>query len=128
MEVLEHTVKPWVKANYEDHGIPYVWQQDGAPGHYGQETQDWCAENFQDFWPRDMWPPGAPDLAPLDYFAWPNQQEKACCKYHKSVPALKASVEAAWADLSGEQIRKACASFPRRLQRCVDASGGIIEW
>ena len=32
IEVLEFTVKPWIKANYEDLGIQYVWQQDGAPG------------------------------------------------------------------------------------------------
>ena len=34
MEVLEQTVLPWIKSNYESKGIPYVWQQDGAPGNH----------------------------------------------------------------------------------------------
>ena len=76
----------------------------------------------------DMWPPGSPDLAPLDYFGWPHILDTPpFSKSHSSVPALKASVETEWAKMSGEQIRKACSSFPRRLQKCVNASGGIIE-
>ena len=99
-----------------------------APGHYGSATQDWCAEHFQDFWPMDMWMPGSPDLAPLDYFAWPHVLDSPrFSKMQSSVPALKVSVESEWAKMSPEMIRKACASFPRRLQKCVRAKGGIIE-
>ena len=62
IRVLEEVVWPWIKTNYADQDIAYVWQQDGAPAHTGSTTQEWLEENAEDFFPKDMWPPSSPDL------------------------------------------------------------------
>lgn len=84
----------------------------GAPAHYGDDTQAWCMQNLDDFWPRDMVPPSSPDLTPLDFHIWSHILEKACRRSYPSVPTLKAAVESEWAKMPAEQIRKACASVP----------------
>ena len=32
IHVMETKVYPWIKANYEDRDLAYLWTQDGAPG------------------------------------------------------------------------------------------------
>ncbi|CAF4345681.1 unnamed protein product [Didymodactylos carnosus] len=51
-------------------GSDFIFQQDGAPAHRDQMTQQWCEENFPDYWTKDRWPPYSPDLNPLDYCIW----------------------------------------------------------
>ena len=81
-QVLETVVYPWVRENYEDANICYLFQQvvskpvnkfesnflmflsfkDGAPPHTGDRAQELCEELFQDYVPKDSWPPSSPDL------------------------------------------------------------------
>jgi hypothetical protein len=42
----------------------YVFQQNGAPAHNSKTTQEWCRENFPEFWPKEVWPPSSPVLTP----------------------------------------------------------------
>ena len=65
IEVMDTVVIPWIKKTYEDKGVVYCFQQDGAPCHTGALTQAFCEENLQDFWPKDLWPPSTPDGNPL---------------------------------------------------------------
>ena len=55
-------VKVWIDDTYGD--TPVCWQQDGAPSHVSDDTQEWMDENFCEYWNREDWPPYSPDLNP----------------------------------------------------------------
>ena len=43
-----------------------IFQQDGARAHTSKKTQEWLGENFQNFWPKGIWPANSPDLSPIE--------------------------------------------------------------
>ena len=51
-----------------------IFQQDGAPPHWGLCVHQFLNETFSDRWiGRDeliSWPPRSPDITPLDFFLW----------------------------------------------------------
>ena len=51
-----------------------IFQQDGAPPHWGLRIRQFLNETFSDRWiERDgpiSWPPRSPDISPLDFFLW----------------------------------------------------------
>ena len=67
------------------------------------------------------------DLNPLDFAFWSYVQDRACPVAHSNVSALKASITRAWNSMSEEFIKKACATFPQRLNEVIAAQGGSIK-
>ena len=65
LDFLENQVKPWVEKTFP--GTPVCFTQDGAPAHTARIVQEWCKNNFDHFWTKEMWPPSSPDLNPLDF-------------------------------------------------------------
>ncbi len=63
--MLEETVAPWLTKTYG--GVPYIFQQDGAPSHTAKIVQAFCQQAFPHFWNKQMWPPSSPDLNPTDF-------------------------------------------------------------
>ena len=51
-----------------------IFQQDGAPSHWGLHVREFLNETFPNRWiGRDgpiPWPPRSPDITPLDFFLW----------------------------------------------------------
>ena len=45
----------------------YVFQQDGALSHTSRASQDYLAENMNQFIKKDEWPPQSADYNPMDY-------------------------------------------------------------
>ena len=105
----------------------FTFQQDGAPSHTSNRTQEWCRANFPNFWSKDLWPPSSPDLNPMDFSVWSMLESKACCSSHDMIGSLKKSLMKAWAKISQEKLRVAVESFRGRLQQVIDAKGGHIE-
>ena len=66
--VLGTVVKPWI--DRIRNGRPYIFQQDSAPLHKAQTTQNWLAEHFYDHITLNLWPPSSPDLHLLNYYVW----------------------------------------------------------
>jgi hypothetical protein len=48
----------------------YVFQQDSAPAHPVQTTQQYLKETMAKFWTLMDWPLYSPDLNPLDFSVW----------------------------------------------------------
>ena len=48
-----------MKKHFKDH--PFTFQQDGAPSHTANRTQDCCENHFLAFWRKELWPPSSPD-------------------------------------------------------------------
>ena len=57
LHALAHVVKPWIERITG--GADYVFQQDSAPAHTANRTQEWCQQNLHMTWPKDLWPPPA---------------------------------------------------------------------
>ena len=55
-----------MKKHFKDR--PFTFQQDDAPSHTANKTQDWCERQFYSFWKKKLWPLSSPDLNPLDFF------------------------------------------------------------
>lgn len=124
-DLLRRHVVPWLKRAYPDGN--YVFQQDGAPCHTANSTQQFLEENMANYWPPTLWPPYSPDLNPMDYSVWSVLETKACSSTQPDVAALKASIRRQWAALPAPYVRRACASFRRRLELCIAADGGYFE-
>jgi inhibitor of nuclear factor kappa-B kinase subunit alpha len=125
LRLLSDFFLPWVKKNYPKGN--YVFQQDGAPAHTANRTQEWLATNLAEFWPKDLWPPSSPDLNPLDYSIWGVLEAKACKTSHNSVDDLKASIVRAWRGLSKDYVVKTCRVFRTRLERVIEQEGGLFK-
>ena len=124
-DLLRRHVVPWLQRAYPDGN--YVFQQDGAPCHTANSTKQFLEENMENYWPPSFWPPYSPDLNPMDYSVWSVLETKACCTTKPNVEALKASIRRQWAALPTSYVRRACASFRRRLELCIAADGGYFE-
>ena len=99
----------------------------GAPCHTSAAAQEWLEENMEDYWTPDMWPPGSPDLAPLDYAVWGYLLWKMGPSPFPSVPVMKQAVDNAWEELTSDYVTKVCGAFRKKLVKVVAAQGGIIE-
>ncbi len=125
--LIAHKVFPALDPTY---GVGnWIWTQDGAPCHMSKATQRYLERRLESegFWSKECWPPNSPNLNPLDFYVWGAVESKACATYHSSVDALKASVEEKWANMSADMLKKVCSKFRSRLERCVEAEGGVFE-
>ena len=124
-QILQQKLVPWTAEHFGDQ--KFTFQQDSAPAHKARNVQDWCKGNFPDFITSQQWPPYSPDLNPMDFSIWGILEAKACAKPHKSLEALRRSLNAAWETLPLETVCKAVDQFPKRLKSCINVQGGYIE-
>ncbi len=126
-QILGHVVFPALDLHFGAGN--YTFTQDGAPSHTSKSTQKYLKGRLGSsrFWSKALWPPSSPNLNPLDYYAWQHVQSKACRNSHSNIADLKASVDAVWAALTKDEIRKACNAFRTRIKACIAAKGGVFE-
>ena len=84
----------------------WCFQQDSAPAHKANETQEKLSEECPNFITRDEWLPNSPDLNPLNYSVWSILEERACAKPHDNVKSLKRVLKKAWKEISVEILAK----------------------
>ena len=125
IEILKDKIYPWVLSIYGKE--LFVFQQDRAPSHTAQKTQEWLTINFSGFWNKSIWPPCSPDLNLMDYSIWSVLESKACAKPHQNVVQLKQSLKKAWASIPLETIVSACSDFQHCLCEVVTNKGSYIE-
>jgi hypothetical protein len=89
-------------------------------------TQEWCAQNLPFFWEKEVWPPSSPDLNPLDFLVWGVTERDVNRSPHNTKQSLITSIMKVFADLSREDVRRACSRFRSRLEEVVEARGDFI--
>ena len=124
LDVMNNVVKPW--RDEVACGRPYIWQKDGAPAYNSKRTQDWCRENLPFFWEKEIWPPSSPDCNPLDYFVWGVAERDVNRSPHNTKQSLITSINEVFANMSRENVIKACSRFRSRLEEVVEAEGDFI--
>ncbi len=124
-KTLHDKVLPWTRSHFGRR--PWTFQQDSAPAHRAQSTQNWLRDHVPDFITAKQWPPSSPDLNPLDFSIWSLLEAKACAKPHTSIESLKKALTKAWTEISPSVLEKVVDSFKKRVQQCIDAEGGHFE-
>ena len=70
LDVLTEYLSP----KLEQSQLQGIFQQEGAPPHWGIEVCQFLNKTFSDRWiGRDgpiPWPPRSPDITPLNFFLW----------------------------------------------------------
>ena len=98
------------------HGQNWSFQQDSAPAHKPQATQQWQDTNVPDFISTRDWSSASPNLNCLDLKLWSNLQEMACKRRHPNIESLKRSLRKAGADFLTDVLRNSIDGWPQRLK------------
>jgi len=76
LDILELYVAPQL----EEFHSWIIFQQNGAPPHWGSDVRRFLDPTFPNRWiGRDgptLWPPRSPDITPLDFFLWQYVKDK----------------------------------------------------
>jgi len=123
--ILEGVVKPWTLMHPPHTNFDF--QQDGAPSHMANMTQDWLRDNLPGFIEKTAWPPSSLDLNPLDFSLWSILESKVCASPHRNLDSLKRDLQREWERIPGDILRKSTNSFYSRLLLCIKAKGGHFE-
>ena len=104
----------------------FIFQQDGAPAHTAQQTQDWLQQQCAEFIKKDEWPPNSPDLNPLDYFVWSAmlQSYEQVSPKPTTVAELSTVLQDIFTNLHQQSIDNAILSLRKRVKACIQAEGG----
>jgi hypothetical protein len=79
-DLLQKHAVPWIQRAYPNSN---VFQQDSAPAHIAQTTQQYLKETMAEFWTPANWSPYLPDLNLLEHL-----QEKVQATPYTSLAAL----------------------------------------
>lgn len=126
---IEHVLKNHLLVNakrmYQDEY--YCFQQDSAPSHKANVTQDWCKENLTDFIPANEWPSSSPDLNPLDFCIWGYMLSKIGSTAGMTLESFKAHLIKIWDEIPLEVVRASCDNFFVRMKKVIAARGERFE-
>ena len=73
------------------------------------------------------WPPRSPDLTPMDYILWGYIKSKVYVRNYENLDDLKASVSAAFKEVSREMLISTMANFSKRLKKVIKVQDRHIE-
>lgn len=125
LHMLTHEVMPLLQQNQSFQQM--IWQQDGAPAHYGLTVRQYLDEHFHGRWigrqgPID-WPPRSPDLTPMDFAVWGIVKERVYSRKPKNINELKDFIQEELQGFPQDLCERICYSVPTRLQKCAFVEG-----
>ena len=119
-EIITPVIIPFVQEN----GL--VLQQDNARPHTSSVAKNALADNNVEFL---QWPARSPDLSPIEHI-WDVIQRKLNIDYPPSVnlDQLAQRVQTAWNEIEQSSIQHLIKSVPKRLEECMQRSGGHTHY
>jgi len=85
-----------------------IFQQDGAPPHWGSDVRQFLDATFLNRWTgRDgptPWPPRSPDITPLDLFLWGYVKDKVFSTPVPDITNLKAKITDIFATMTEDML------------------------
>jgi len=128
--MLNDSIIPQLEAHSDFRTM--IWQQDGAPPHYGQIVRDYLDDTFVQWIGRRgtvEWPPRSPDLTPCDFSLWGIMKDRVYAQNPRDLDHLKSLIEEQFRCLNDdiELCQSICRSVADRCQMCMDAQGKQFE-
>ena len=110
-------------------------EKDGAPPHWAKSVREWMNVHLTDRWigrgtandKHIPWPPRSLDLTPMDYFLWAYINSKVYAQNYENFDDLKASVTAAFQEVSRKILSSTMANFVKRLKKVSKVQGYHID-
>jgi hypothetical protein len=125
------TRKLYVTSQSEEFQPWIIFQQDGAPLHWGSHVRRFFYATFPNRWiGRDgptPWPPRSPDISPLDLFLWGYVKDKVFSIPVPDITNLKARVTDAFATITEDMLENTWRETDYRLDVLRATKGAYIE-
>ena len=121
IKLLDDNLLPDCRTLYPDND--FIFQQDGTPSHTSRITQEHLDANTPEFIGKDDWTPQSPDLNPMDYHFWDSLSEKV----YEGHSTKFTEIQQCWERIPQEGIRKAIASWKKRVRAVYRENGGPID-
>ena len=109
-----------------------IWQQDGAPAHYGQVVRNYLDDTFLQWIGRRgtlEWPPRSPYLTPCDFSLWGIIKDRVYAQKPRAFNHLKILIKEEFTSLNDNiELRQTiCRSVANRSQMCISSEGKQFE-
>ena len=108
-----------------------MFQQDGAPPHWGSEVHRLLDATFPNRWTgRDgptSWPPRSPDITSLDFFSWGYVKDKVFSTPLPDITNTKARTTDAFATITEEMLENTWREIDFRLDVLRATKGAHVE-
>ena len=101
-------------------------QQDGATAHTGRRSQQWCEDHLHAFIPKDRWPPGSPELNPLDYSTWDTINKNIDYGKVHTRNDLKTAIIESCREVQVDYLQRTIDSFLKRVYAVEQSKGEVI--
>ena len=108
-----------------------IFQQDGAPPHWGLHVRGFLNQTFPDRWiGRDgpiPWPPRSPDITPLDFFLWGYVKDIVYRTKIRDITDLKQRITDAIATIDEAMLQRTWQEIEYRLDVLRATNGAHVE-
>ena len=108
-----------------------MFQQDGAPPHWGLIVRDFLNETFANRWigrnGRTPWPPRSPDITPLDFFLWGYVKDGVYTTPVRDVETLQSRIIEVLATVNEEMLENTWREIEYRLDILRATNGAHVE-
>jgi hypothetical protein len=132
LELLRENIVPAI-ARVVEEGPQFepIFQQDGAPPHFGRAVRAYLDAQFPQRWigrrgPKE-WPPRSPDLTPLDFFLWGHLKSVVNEPPPENLAVLRTRILNECQKITPQQLRNVRRSFEARLYYCQEVGGSQFE-
>ena len=127
LDMLKHYVVPQL----EEFQPRVVFQQDGAPPHWGLIVRDFLNETFPNRWigrnGPAPWPPRSPDITPLDFFLWGYVKDRVYRTPVLDVETLQSRIIEVLATVNEEMLENTWREIEYRLDILRATNGAYVE-
>lgn len=119
--ILEEAMIPTMSALYPD---GYVFQQDNAPCHKSGKAAAWFGNSGINVL---RWPANSPDLSIIEN-VWGWMKNELSMMTECNEEEWETRIINLWDNLSHDYLKSLFDSIPERINRCIAAKGGYIDY
>ena len=127
LDMLKHYVVPQL----EEFQPRVVFQQDGAPPHWGLIVCDFVNETFPNRWigrnGPTPWPPRSPDITPLDFFLWGYVKDRVYRTPVRDVETLQSRIIEVLSTVNEEMLENTWREIEYHLDILRATNGAHVE-
>lgn len=108
-----------------------MFQQDGAPPHWGLRVREFLNETFPGRWIGRggpiLWPPRSPDITPLDFFLWGYVKDIVYKTQVQDINDLRNRITGAIATIDEAMLRRTWRELDFRLDLLFASNGDHVK-